>query len=42
MIKRLRIKFVCINMAIVTAMLYVIFFLILFFMGLGMQIQSRK
>lgn len=42
MIKRLRIKFVCINMAIVTAMLYVIFFLILFFMGLGMQIQSRN
>lgn len=42
MIKRLRIKFVCINMAIVTAMLYVIFSLVLFFMGLGMQIQSRN
>lgn len=42
MIKRLRMKFICINMAIVTAMLYVIFSLILFFMGLGMQIQSRS
>lgn len=42
MIKRLRFKFVCINMAIVTAMLYVIFSLIIFFMGLGMQIQNRN
>ncbi len=42
MIKRLRIKFICINMTIVTAMLYVIFSLILFFMGLGMEIQSQN
>ena len=42
MIKRLRIKFVCINMVIVTAMLYVIFSLVIFFMGMGMDIQSRS
>lgn len=42
MIKRLRWKFVCINMIIVTAMLYVIFSLVLFFMGMGMEIQSRN
>lgn len=42
MIKRLRVKFVCINMAIVTAMLYAIFALIISFMGAGMEIQSRN
>lgn len=42
MIKRLRFKFVCINMVIVTAMLYVIFSLVIFFMGMGMEIQSRN
>ena len=42
MIRRLRIKFVCINMAIVTAMLYVIFSLIIFFMGMGLEIQSQN
>lgn len=42
MIKRLRFKFVCINMAIVTAMLAVIFSLVIFFMGMGMEIQSKQ
>lgn len=42
MIKRLRLKFICINMAIVTAMLYVIFALIIFFMGWGTEIQSQN
>ena len=42
MIKRLRIKFICINMAIVTAMLVVIFSLVFFFMAVGMQIQTRN
>lgn len=42
MIKRLRLKFVCINMAIVTAMLAVIFVLIISFMGMGIEIQSRN
>ena len=42
MIKRLKIKFVCINMAIVTAMLCVIFTLVIFFMSMGMEIQSRN
>lgn len=42
MIKRLKIKFVCINMAIVTAMLCVILTLVIFFMSMGMEIQSRN
>ena len=42
MIKRLRTKFICINMVIVTAMLYVIFALIIFFTGMGMEMQSRS
>ena len=42
MIRRLWIKFVFINMAIVTAMLYVIFSLIIFFMGMGLEIQSQN
>lgn len=42
MIKRLRMKFVCINMVIVTAMLAVIFSLVIFFMGMGMELQSRS
>ena len=42
MIKRLKIKFVCINMAIVTAMLAVIFSLIIFFMGIGMEVQGQQ
>ena len=41
MIRRLRIKFVCINMAIVTVMLCVIFSTILFFMGAGMENQNQ-
>lgn len=40
MIKRLRIKFVCINMTIVTAMLCVIFGLVLHFTGTGMEKDS--
>ena len=42
MIKRLRYKFVIINMAIVTVMLLVISCLILFFMGTGAQTQIRQ
>ena len=42
MIKRLRIKFVCINMAIVTTMLLVIFGLVFFFTGENMQRQSLR
>ena len=42
MIKRLRTKFVIINMTIVTVMLVVISFLILFFMGIGMETQIRQ
>lgn len=40
MIKRLRIKFVCINMTIVTAMLCVIFGLVLHFTSTGMEKDS--
>lgn len=40
MIKRLRTKFVCINMAIVTAMLCVIFSLVIHFTSLGMERDS--
>lgn len=42
MIKKLRIKFVCINMAIVTAMLGIIFTLLIFFMGIGTEIQGQQ
>ena len=42
MIKKLRIKFVCINMAIVTAMLAIIFTLLIFFMGIGTEIQGQQ
>lgn len=42
MIKKLRIKFVCINMAIVTAMLAIIFSLLIFFMGIGTEIQGQQ
>lgn len=42
MIKKLRIKFVCINMTIVTAMLGVIFSLLIFFVGMAMEIQGRQ
>lgn len=40
MIKRLRIKFICINMVIVTAMLCVIFGLVLHFTNTGMEKDS--
>lgn len=40
MLKRLRIKFVCINMTIVTVMLCVIFGLVLIFTSTGMEKQS--
>lgn len=42
MIKRLRNKFVLINMTIVTVMLAVIFCLIVFFMGMNMEIETRQ
>lgn len=42
MIKRLKIKFVCINMAIVMAMLCLIFTLVIFFMGVGMEMQGER
>lgn len=42
MIKRLRNKFVLINMTIVTVMLLVIFSLIIFFMGMAMEIQGEQ
>lgn len=42
MIKKLRIKFVCINMAIVTAMLGIIFTLLIFFMGIGAEVQGQQ
>lgn len=42
MIKKLRIKFVCINMVIVTAMLTIIFSLLIFFMGIGTEIQGQQ
>ena len=42
MIKRLKFKFICINMIIVTAMLAVIFSLIIFFMGMTVEIQSNQ
>ena len=42
MIKRLRNKFVIINMVIVTAMLAVIFFLTVSFMGAAMEVQTRR
>lgn len=40
MIKRLRIKFVCINMTIVTIMLCVIFGLVLHFTSVSMEKES--
>ena len=42
MIKRLRRKFVFINMTIVTVMLVVIFSLIFFFMGVTMEMENRQ
>lgn len=42
MIKRLRNKFVFINMAIVTVMLVVIFTLVIFFMGMAMELQTQQ
>ena len=42
MIRKLRIKFVCINMAIVTAMLGIIFLLLLVFVGFTAEEQGRK
>lgn len=42
MIRKLRIKFVCINMAIVTAMLAVIFCLLLVFTGITAEEEGRK
>lgn len=42
MIRRLRIKFVCINMAIVTAMLLVIFGMVLHFTGENLRRQSIR
>lgn len=42
MIKRLRNKFVLINMTIVTVMLAVIVCLIVFFMGVNMEIETRQ
>ena len=42
MIKKLRIKFVCINMTIVTAMLGVIFSMLLFVVGMTMEFQGRQ
>ena len=42
MIKRLRRKFIVINMAIVTVMLVVIFSLVVFFMGMAIEIEDRQ
>ena len=42
MIKRLRIKFICINMTIVTAMLLVIFAMVFHFTQENLQQQSRR
>lgn len=42
MIKRLRNKFIFINMTIVTVMLVVIFSLVLFFMGMNMEIETQQ
>ena len=42
MIRKLRIKFVCINMTIVTAMLAVIFSLLIVFVGVTAEIQGRQ
>lgn len=42
MIKRLRIKFVCINMTIVTIMLCVIFGLVLHFTSVSMEKRVLK
>ena len=42
MIKRLRRKFIVINMAIVTVMLVVIFSLVVFFMGMTIDIENRQ
>lgn len=42
MIKKLRLKFICINMTIVTAMLGIIFSLLLIFVGTTAEIQGRQ
>ena len=42
MIKRLRIKFICINMVIVTSMLLVIFGMVLHFTGENLEAQSIR
>ena len=42
MLKKLRLKFVCITMTFVTIMLVVIFGLVIFFMGAGLEMQSTQ
>lgn len=42
MIRKLRIKFVLINMVIVTAMLAAMFSLVIFFMGIGLELQGQR